>query len=43
MVVVAVAVVVVVVEAVEMIVQWLTKLFQCFVVLDRWTWCGVIM
>ena len=22
--------------------QWLTKLSQCFVVLDRWTWCGVM-
>ena len=22
--------------------QWLTKPSQCFVVLDRWTWCGVM-
>lgn len=24
------------------LIQWLTKLSQCFVVLYRWTWCGVM-
>ena len=27
---------------VQSFIQWLTKLFQCLIILDRWTWYGMM-